>query len=374
MRLLLTLLLWIGGFSFAVAGEEPVRAVFLNPAPAGNAFWDAVTRHMQAAAEDLGIHLSVHYLDKNEVTSRFAYVNAAAVALAEQPLSAQPLSAQPRPQYLVFLNLKDTGYRILEMAEQAQVKSLIILSDIHPEDATKMDQPRRRFKHWIAHLSPDDENAGYLLGLSLIAEASQRWPSTGAKIAAILGSKNGTAAELRFAGLQRAVHENPSAMLHIGVPTRTWLQSEGQEKTALLLAQYPDLNVVWAASDSLAFGVRDALQQLKPQAITGGVDWTDEGLQAVVDGKITASVGGHFLEGIMAMVMLYDYHHGVDFVTDTGVRLTTPMHVATRASATRVKSSLSAENIRRIDFRKLSKVRTKTLKKYDFSVENILQW
>lgn len=364
MRILLTLMLWLSGIGCGWAGVVGPRVVFLNPAPAGNAFWDAVTRNMQAAADDLGVVLSVRYLDKNEVTSRFAYVNAAETALA----------THPKPDYLVFLNLKDTGYRMLTMAEKVQVKSLIILSDIHPEDAAKMDQPRGVFKQWIAHLSPDDENAGYLLGLALIAEANTRWPANGAKIAAILGSKNGTAADLRFAGLQRAVHENPSSVLLHGVPTRTWLQSEGQEKTTLLLGQYPDLNVVWAASDSLAFGVRESLQQHKPQAITGGVDWTDEGLQAVADGKITASVGGHFLEGIMAMVMLNDFHHGVDFVKDTGVRLTTPMHIATRTSAARVKASLAADHMQRIDFRRLSKVHNKALKRYDFSVENVLQW
>lgn len=364
MRLLLTLMLWMGAVASAVAAANAPRVVFLNPAPAGNAFWDAVTRNMQAAAEDLGVVLNVRYLDKNEVTSRFAYVDAA----------ENVLQSTEKPDFLVFLNLKDTGYRILEIAEKVQVKSLIMLSDVHPEDAAKMDQPRGSFKHWIAHLSPDDENAGYLLGLALIADANHRWPARGARVAAILGAKNGTAADLRFAGLQRAIAENPSAKLYHGVPTRTWLQSEGQEKTALLLAQYPDLNVVWAASDGLALGARDALAAHQRAGITGGVDWTDQGLQAVVDGAVTASVGGHFLEGIMAMVMLHDYFHGRDFVSDTGVRLTTPMHIATRESAVRIRESLVYEHVRRLDFRRLSKVYQPALKRYDFSVENVLQW
>lgn len=364
MRMLIAVLLLAGCFVQVPAYGSSARVVFLNPAPPGNAFWDCVTRSMQAAAEDLDIALSVSYLDKNEVTSRFAYVNAAGDALKRVP----------RPDYLVFLNLKDTGHRILNMAELAGVKSVIILSDVHPEETRLMGSPRGQFTQWIAHLSPDDEQAGHALATALMAEAARQWPHSPAHITGILGARNGTAADLRFAGLQRAVQSEKDAVLLHGVPTRTWLRSEGREKAHLLLAQNPMANIVWAASDGLALGAFDALQESRRSAITGGIDWTDEGLQAVADGTLAASVGGHFLEGIMALVLIDDYHHGVDFMGDIGARLSTPMYVATRNNAAQIKTRLSPTQLRALDFRRLSKYHDKTLTHYDFSMENLLQW
>lgn len=340
------------------------RVAFLNPAPPGNAFWDCVTRSMKAAAEDFDIDLSVTYLDKNEVTSRFSYVNAAGEALKRTP----------KPDYLIFLNLKDTGHRMLNMAELAGVKSVMILSDIHPEEARQVGAPRERFTRWIAHLSPDDEQAGYALATALMDEAAQRWPQKAPQITGILGAQNGTASALRFAGLQRAVKARDHAVLLHSVPTRTWLSSEGKEKSHLLLAQNPEANIVWAASDGLAFGALDAIHETGRPALTGGVDWTDEGLQAVEQGKLTASTGGHFLQGIVALVMIYDYHQGIDFINDTGTRLSTPMYAATADNAKHLRTLLSDKSLRQRDVRQLSKFFNKSLVRYDFSIENLVQW
>lgn len=340
------------------------RVVFLNPAPPGNAFWDCVTRSMKAAAEDFDMDLSVTYLDKNEITSRFSYVNAAGEALKRTP----------KPDYLIFLNLKDTGHRMLNMAELGGVKSVVILSDIHPEEARQVGAPRERFTHWIALISPDDEQAGFALGTALMDEATLRWPQHAPQITGILGAQNGTASALRYAGLQRAVKTRNDAVLLHSVPTRTWLSSEGKEKSHLLLARNPEANIIWAASDGLAFGAFDAIRETGRPAVTGGVDWTDEGLQAVAQGRLTASVGGHFLEGIVALVMIYDYHQGIDFINDTGTRLSTPMYAATTKNAQQLRTLLNDKNLRRLDFRQLSKYFNKSLLRYDFSIENLVQW
>lgn len=110
----------------------PLRVTFINPATPANAFWEKLTDCMRYAAEDFGMELSVVYLESEEVTSRFAYVQAA------QKVVDQPVP----PDYVIFVNLKDSGHRMLALFEQAHLPSLIINSDIHPEDAALVGEPR----------------------------------------------------------------------------------------------------------------------------------------------------------------------------------------------------------------------------------------
>ena len=71
-----------------------------------------------------------------------------------------------------------------------------------------------------------------------------------------------------------------------------------------------------------------------PNAIgmVGGIDWNLEAIQSIQKGQMTASMGGHFMEGGWVMVLLYDYFNGVDFV-DEGVAMKSKMSAITQANA-----------------------------------------
>ena len=80
----------------------------------------------------------------------------------------------------------------------------------------------------------------------------------------------------------------------------------------------------------MALGAMDAAiaRGRKPgkDIFIGGLNWSAEALERVQDGKMVASIGGHFMQGGWAMVLIHDYHMGRDFA-DLGVEFTAPMTV-----------------------------------------------
>ncbi|GAA3957226.1 substrate-binding domain-containing protein [Allohahella marinimesophila] len=195
------------------------------------------------------------------------------------------------------------------------------------------------------------------------------------EVVGINGSINGTAAELRAQGLSLALGEYEHARLKALVNSRTWLREDGRGKALVLLRRHPGTKVVWAASDSLALGARDAARAIggaNVADIIGGIDWTDEALEAVANGQLTLSVGGHLLESLIAMVLLHDHFNGLDFNRDPGSRYLTPMAIADRSSASILQQRMDAD-LHSVDIRRLSKVRNRQLRRYDFSIDNILE-
>ncbi len=84
----------------------------------------------------------------------------------------------------------------------------------------------------------------------------------------------------------------------------------------------------------------------------GGCGWYAPAIKKVQDGTLATTVGGHFMEGGWVMVLIHDYHHGRDFISDP---IETAMY------------SIDKSNVEK------SKVHNSNLKKYDFSLEAVLQ-
>jgi len=73
---------------------------------------------------------------------------------------------------------------------------------------------------------------------------------------------------------------------------------------------HPDIKGVWAANGGTATGVMTALKNAgkKPgkDVIVVGMDLNPENVEAVKNGDLLFDIGGHWLQGGFALVMLYD--------------------------------------------------------------------
>jgi ABC-type sugar transport system substrate-binding protein len=344
--------------------EPPPRVYFFHPNTENTPFWGKVYDVMMAAADDLGVELHGVIAKDNSFS-----VKRSGVELVE--------SLKPG-DYLI------TGYwavstaKFIEIAEQRGVKVFVINADFTEEENRELGRPRTHFKNWIGHMYANDEQAGYELADSLITRAVKagKLAKDGkVHVVALYGGDKSVVSESRDAGLKRRVAAFSDAALDT-VMSAMWDAGSAESVTVQMLNQHPEATVIWAASDSMALGAIKAIESLgkKPgtDIFVGGIDWSDEGIDAVSDGTMWVSVGGHFLEGAWSLVLVHDYHYGIDFADDPGVRSMTSMHSITSDTVKDYREKLGNPDWKRIDFKRFSKKYNPNLEKYDFSLRAVL--
>lgn len=346
---------------------SPIKATFINPSYPGSEFWNNVTQFMQAAADDLGVELKVVYASQSSDIDRLEYVK----------LFAQECNAPTPPDVIVTHFRKGSAKQILDIGEKSGVKSFFFNTQVPSDERDVVGLPREKYKHWIGHMFPNDTLAGYDLAKLLIRVAEHKGlqnPDGNILLAGLSGNQHSVAAINRNQGLEQAVKETGRELSQI-VFTK-WKRERSKELSLKLMQRFPDINVFWAASDDIALGALDAVKQagIKPgqKILVGGFDWRIQALEAIKAGEMTASGGGHFMEGGWAMVMLYDYFHGKDFAS-AGGQFESRLLMIDGANVESYLKHFSGKNWRQIDFKKFSKTYNPALTEYDFSLSKILQ-
>ena len=346
--------------------SDKIRVTFLNPTGPKNDFWSTVTSFMKAAAEDLGMEFTVHYVhQENQHYKSF-------VALQKD------IDANKAPDYLVMPFIRGgSSLRTLVTAEKNNIKTLIFNTDIPEKDRRSTGYPRGKFKKWIGHIYPDDKKAGFDLGNELIKASRQKVKTTAkgkVEVIGISGDHLSSAAILRNDGLKLAVKEN-GEMLQQLVSTN-WDRENAKKKAEILMRRFPNATVFWSASDHMSLGIIEAIKNSGKipgkHIMSGGVDWMPDALDAIRDGHMTASIGGHFMEAGWIMVMLYDYHHGKDFAKSEGLNIQSRMDIINQSNVEDYLKYFKDRKWEKIDFKQLSKVLNPKVKKYDFSLKTIL--
>ena len=317
---------------------------------------------MLAAAEDLDVTLKTYYAAGNRYQS--------------YELAKQAIHEQEKPDFLLYIYQHGSGSAILEYAEQHAVKSFIFNTSISPDVAERIQQPRQKFRHWIGHMYPNDRAAGRLLGEALLEqERAQRAPESKDTIPliAISGNQESAAGPQRSEGLQNLIAETEDAILHRLVYAQ-WQPQLAAKQARILLESYPDTRIIWSASDAMALGIIKELRRIRwprPWPLVGGIDWTTAGIDAVVNGEMAATVGGHFMEGGWALLLLHDYYYGFDFEEFVTVKAL-PMHVIDRNNAEAYRALLS-QDFGHIDFRRFSRRYQENWQAYPFMSRSLRQ-
>ncbi|MCJ8170092.1 ABC transporter substrate-binding protein [Atopomonas sediminilitoris] len=345
-------------FNLSHAGS--VKVAFINPDRPGNPFWDQVNTVMQAAADDLDLELQIVFAEED----RYQSIH----------LLKELITSGNKPDYLVFMFQHGAGLKLLRLAEQEQIRSIMINTDIPSEWQDKVGAPRQHFKHWLGHLHPDDQLAGQLLMDTLAEQAASALPAKPQRgVVALSGSHDSSAAQKRNQGLQESLQNQPNLTLNQLVFSQ-WRADLASQQAARLLTRYPQSQILWAASDQMALAAAHELQldgiQPGKDILLGGIDWTPAGIKAMREGLLHASVGGHFAEGAWALVLIHDYHHGHDFA-DLGLEFLTPMAVMTPANQDLFEPTLSTGNWQPFHFRQLLRSHHPK-RRYEFSLQAIL--
>ncbi|WP_285415789.1 ABC transporter substrate-binding protein [Pseudomonas sp. efr-133-TYG-5] len=279
------------------SGARAESVLFLNPGSTREAFWVSYSQFMQAAARDLGIDLQIQYSERQpELTLAQARV---------------ALQGEHRPDYLMFVNEQYVAPQILRMASQSGVKLFIVNAALTPNQQSLVGERADR----IGSLVPNDEEGGYLMMQELIRLHPPVAPGERIELLAFSGLKITPSAQLREKGMQRALAEHPQVQLRQLVYSG-WTQERAYEQARQLLGRYPKVSLVWSANDEMAFGAMRAFAEAGKvpgkDVLFSAVNASPAALQARLDGRLSALLGGHFTLGGWALVEVHDHAQGVD--------------------------------------------------------------
>ncbi len=337
--------------------------VFLNPGKTGEEFWDGYVKFMQAAASDLGMQLTV--LDAQRDRD----------LMLEQ--ARDVLQGDHKPDYLLFINEQYAAPEILRLAKDSGVKLFAVSNTLTPDQQRVIGSSRETYPDWIGSLVPNDAEAGYMLATSLIQRARERHPDGPLEMLAFGGIKQTPSSQLRERGLKKALAENPDVRLRV-LAYGEWQRQRAYDQARTLLPRYRGINMVWAASDDMAFG---AMQAAEESGLVPGKDIhfaainsSLEALQARIDGRLEILVSGQFTIGGWALVMLHDYENGVDFAKHGGKDRTLTMYVSlNETQAANLAKRVAGTDNFGVDFRRYTLKNQPTLRDYAFSLRPLLQ-
>ncbi|MDP4092915.1 MAG: ABC transporter substrate-binding protein [Bacillota bacterium] len=222
---------------------------------------------------------------------------------------------------LIYVPYWSTGRMALTATQKANIP--VVMNDTFPEGNI---QPNGEFKNYLAFVGPDDETAGYNMAKTLFA--AMKPAADGKKhIGVVVGTPGTSVAINRHKGLEKALAENPDVVV-AGEVNGNFVQDTSQKVFEDLYQAHPEIKGVWAANGGTATGVMAALKNAGKQpgkdVLVVGMDLNSENVAAVKRGDMLFDTGGHWLQGGIALVMLYDYLHGHD-VAEQNRTLELPM-------------------------------------------------
>ena len=352
-------------FSLCTVGEaHSKRVVFFTPTSKNNTYWPQVYEVVNKVADDLDMQIEIYEFN---VGDRFA----------KHVEGTKILQRQPTPDGAVFSVAFGNSKPLLDVAEALHIP-VFIQGPLFPKELPLLgNKPRSLYSQWIGYFYQDEFQKGYLLAQTLLRKAHARHLQSGKNdllyVAGIGGDRTWFGSKLRQEGLLKAILEDPDAEMLQVIPTK-WTEDEATQKTLMLLRRYEKIDVIWAASDQLGIGVAHAVAKKhadeETKALTGGLDLSINGLNHVKDGVLTATVASSMLQYAEIFIYLYDYLHGIDFADERTTELSAPLHVATKENAEQYLQLV--RQLSTIDFRPYSKHLNPELKKYDFSVERLM--
>ena len=322
---------------------------------------------MQAAARSLGMGFEQHFAERAPER-----VVALAAEIAQRP-------AAQRPDYVVLTNDKTTLVQSARLLQAAGIKTFAAFSGLLPQEHENA-APRSGLPLLLGSLEPLAEDAGYQTARALILaglKGKPRGADAKLHLLAIAGDRSTPVSIARNEGMRRAVAEFPRVVLD-QVLFGDWKRELAREQMAAVLQRGAAPQLVWSGSDQMAFGAMEAAQArgLMPgrDLLLSGINTSVEAMEAVIDGRLSALSGGHFLCGAWALVMLHDHHKGLDFAPTEGLELQRPMFMLFgKADARRFLQRFDSAGLDRLDFRPYSKWHHRELKRYPFTLDGLLR-
>lgn len=325
--------------------------LFVNPSTSEEPFWGKVQQVLEVAAEQNNVDLEVIYGEGNRY-----------VQLAELKKYLQYRTA---PDFVMLMNYPGNAEQVMDLLEQFKVNFITLEQTIVGVERVAIGEPKERYTHWLGEVYHDNFKAGKLLAKSLVESAKEHLQPL--NVVAINGHY-GSESDTRSEGMQTYLKNNNLALSQ--AVYANWSKSQAMDKTSKLLKRYPQANIIWSASDLMAIGAYRATKNLtdKPYYI-GGFDWLKDNLKLIEQGKLTASVGGHYMMGGWALITLVDLQNGATFwQRNTAIEI--ELDVITKKNINDYKWLINMTDWSALDFNPYKLTNTKH-KNYHFDIKSL---
>jgi ABC-type sugar transport system substrate-binding protein len=262
----------------------------------GPTFWALVHKISAASAKRLDVNLEVIYGGENRFSVRKIIED-----ISER---------KNKPDFLIFRPFYGNAAFVFDIVEASGIHFVTLEQAFSGEEAKQIQAPQQKYKHWLGEVSYDNAVGGKLLLDALLADLRNKQPN-------VLPSITGIGGDFDNLSLSRqqvltVMQEKADRRLNQIFPSY-WQPDTLQDNFKLIFERYPNTNIFWCAGDQLAIETLKLYRKLSDKPIViGGFDWLPEALTEIKQGKLSASVGGHFLMGAVAIVKIYDFQHGID--------------------------------------------------------------
>lgn len=294
--LVITALLLLLSFSVVTAQDGDPLVIGATVPTLDAQFWNQYVNFIQEGADAFGIELIVLNADNSpdEMANNL------------EDLIARGVDG------IIHVPYWNTGLKALLDAQRENIP--VIMTDVYIED---IDPQSADFQNYIAFVGPSDEEAGYAMANALFNEMRARGMDM---VVGVVDGTPGTSVAIdRRKGFDRALEENPDITL-AGAVTGNFVRDESQEAFAALYQGNPEIKGVWAANGGTATGVMAALRNANQvpgeDVLVVGMDLNPENVDAVENGDLLFDIGGHWLQGGFALVLMYDYLNGLPVPED----------------------------------------------------------
>tara|TARA_B100001109_G_scaffold188167_1_gene154738 strand:- start:12614 stop:13756 length:1143 start_codon:yes stop_codon:yes gene_type:complete len=354
----------------ASAAPEPdsvrqTHVTLLVPSGTDSPFWTRIVNITREAAEDFDIHLEVIF----DVHNRFRNT---------RTIHAISQRTDNRPDYVLLNIYLSRTQDSLAYLENSGIPYITINTDIPPAERKNVDYPQGRYKNWLASVMPDDISAGARSADYLINAARQRnlrAADDRIHLFGINGTRDTMATHFREQGLKKALAQQPDVSLK-QIAYADWSQERASFLTSALLSRHPETNAIWTASDAMAMGTISELKRrgLTPgrDVLVSGTDWTAEAQEAIKEGELLVSAGGHFLDASLALAIIYDNEHGLT-IPAAEADIHRPMTLIHKDNIERYQPLLNKAGWKTLNFRNLSRYHNKGLKHYPLETEDLMK-
>ncbi len=286
----------LGGLSSPAKAEQPTIGVIVPTLD--SEFWNRYVAFTKTGAEQLGVKLIVLNAD-NKPDNMVQFT---------QDLVARHVDG------IISVGYWSSAPPTIAFAKRANIP--VVIADSYPDFLPQS----AKATNYIAFVGPSDLDAGYHMGRALL-DALKPGPD-GKKVIGVVNGTPGTSVAIdRRKGLDQAIKEEGAGKVTIaGEVQGNFTRDEAQTAFQSLYQGHPEIKGVFSSNDPMAMGVIGALERMGKtpgkDVLISGMDLNGSNVEAMKAGKQLFSIGGHWLQGGIGLLVMYDYLHGFKVPAD----------------------------------------------------------